>query len=93
VATGELEASLSSPTAAGAIYEMRPMSLMMGTGVRTDNGKYNIGMIHQVGTRFTPEGRGTPKREVIRLTQKQKKDWSFAIGREVRKAIIAAKTP
>ena len=84
VSTGELEASLTSPTAAGAIYEMRPMSLMIGTGVRTDNGKFNLGMIHQVGTRYTPQ------REVIRITDEQRKTWSSAMASGVRKAMKAA---
>lgn len=85
VETGELEASLSSPTAKGAIYQAEPMSLMIGTAVRTSNGKFNLGMIHQVGTRYTPV------REVIRLTDAQKKEWSSAIGREAMKQIKAAK--
>ena len=84
VQRGDLMASLTNKDDSGAIYEMKPMSLVMGTKVRTDNGKFNLGMIAQVGTRYSPV------REVIRLTDAQKKRWSKAMAGVVRKAMKEA---
>lgn len=93
VATGALEASLTNPSAPGAMCVMSPMALTLGTLVRTKNGKFNLGLIHQLGTRYSTK-RGTrysTKREVIRLTDAQKLRWNRYISRCAQRQIKEAR--
>ena len=62
-ATGALMASLTDPQAAGAIYELDPLKLTIGTSLTTPGGKWNLGLIHQEGA----ERASIPARPMLRL--------------------------
>ena len=85
VATGALEASLTRPGAPGAVCVMSPLALTLGTLVRTKNGKFNLGLIHQEPTRIER------KREVIRFSDAQKLRWSKFLSRCAQKQIKEAR--
>lgn len=51
VRTGALRASLTDGNADGAINEMYPTEMSVGTDLKTPDGRYTLGMLHQTGTR------------------------------------------
>lgn len=67
--TGELRASLTRPSAPGSIRVINPDWMEIGTKVRTPDGRYNLGLLHQRGTSRMPA------RPPLRLTKNQRKRW------------------
>lgn len=63
VATGALKASLTNRKAPGAIYRLTKEELVIGTGLKTPDGKWNLGLLHQLGA----ENANVPARPMMRL--------------------------
>ena len=63
-ATDRLMQSLTERTAPGAIYELTPTHVRIGTDVQTPDSRWNLGLIHQLGA----PNRNIPARPMIRLT-------------------------
>ena len=80
-ASGALKAAATNRAGRGSIFRMSALSLAMGVDLRV--GGWNLGMLHQLGTRKLP------KREVIRITPNQEKRWV----RSMRDFLFNAKTP
>ena len=75
--SGSLRRSLTQRGGAGNVTRIEPMSLELGTAVRTPNGSWNLGMLHQTGTRKMPP------RPPIGLSPGQKNQISRMIRMEV----------
>lgn len=84
VLTGALRKSLVSRQGDQAIYRLSQEELVVGTGLTTPDGKWNLGLIHQLGTR---DGR-IPARPLMRLRSAAQtravvifSDWLYQEGR------------
>ena len=82
VRTGALELSLTDPTADGAIYEINPTSMELGTDLKTRDGHYTLGMLHQTGTR-----RGMPARPPVIIRPELQKKWNDRLAKWLRDEI------
>ncbi len=85
VRTGALELSLTDPFADGAINEINPTWMELGTDLKTTNksGKqYTLGMLHQTGTR-----RGMPARPPIIIRPTLQKTWNRRLAQWLRDEI------
>ena len=69
VLTGALRASLTQSSDQDHIYEPTDTGVAMGTKIRTPNGRWNLGLLHQKGTRKMPA------RPPVELTAQQKNEW------------------
>lgn len=84
VATGKLKASLTNRKAAGAIYRLTKEELVIGTNLKTPDGEWNLGLIHQLGA---PRA-SIPARPMMRLRASAQtqavmifSEWLYAEGR------------
>jgi hypothetical protein len=82
--SGDLELSLTRPDAEGSICHVYPRGLEIGTGLRDKSGKWNLGMLFQMGTRFSAP------REPIRINDKSGRKMSKALAKVMRKEILKA---
>lgn len=73
VRTGALQASLTDGTADGAIYDVRPLTLELGTDLKTKDG-YTLGTLHQFGSVKVRDH--PPKRPPVRITPQLQKNWN-----------------
>ncbi len=79
VRSGALEASLTEPNADGAIYEVYPKEMSLGTDLKVRNGKYTLGMLHQTGTR-----RGMPARPPVIIKPGLQQAWNRRLATWMR---------
>lgn len=85
-ASGALENSLTGGP--GFYQDIRPLALAVGSTLRDKKtGKWNIGLLHQMGT-FA-----LPVREVIRLSDAKKKDWRKIVAKTFRQSVDKARLP
>jgi phage gpG-like protein len=75
--TGRLRASLTDLTGPDAIYEVYPQQLVLGSALRTPNGRWNLAAIHQYGATINRNGKTwrIPARPVMQLTQQLQRNW------------------
>ena len=79
VRTGALQLSLTDPHAEGAIYDIYPTTMELGTDLKTTNrnGKqYTLGMLHQTGTR-----RGMTARPPVIIRPALQQQWNQRLTR------------
>lgn len=69
VLTGSLRASLTDAGHPDHVYESDGQELTIGTRARTPDGSWNLGLLHQLGTKKMPA------RRPVELTQPQKSRW------------------
>lgn len=69
VLTGKLRASLTQSGDPNHVYEATDSQVSIGTRLRTRNGRWNLGLIHQKGTRKMSS------RPPAVLTEQQKNEW------------------
>jgi len=66
---GSLRASLTQASDPDHVYEATADGVTMGTKLRTPDGRWNLGLLHQKGTRKMPA------RPPVELTAQQKNEW------------------
>lgn len=77
VRSGALKDSLTDGTADGAIYEVYPREMSLGTELKTPDGRYTLGMLHQTGTRpHKNSPHGMPARPPVVVTPELKRKWN-----------------
>lgn len=81
VRTGALRNSLTDGNAPGAIYDVRPLELQLGTDLKTKNG-YTLGTIHQTGSLKVRDR--PPKRPPVNITMGLRKKWNKRLERWLR---------
>ena len=79
VRTGALEASLTQFDAEGAIYDVYPTEMSLGTDLKVRDGKYTLGMLHQTGTR-----RGLPPRPPLQVKPGLQRQWNRRLATWMR---------
>lgn len=79
VAEGKLRKSLTSRDAEGSHVKIEPRSMEVGTTYRV--GRWNLALIHQLGTRFMVP------REPVRFSKEQKKRWSRLVVNSFKRRI------
>lgn len=77
VLTGALRKAATKRNAFGSIFDLSPKSLLMGVDI--DVNGWNLAALHQFGTKKMP------KREVIRISNVQKKRWVDFIRNYIHK--------
>jgi len=65
--TGALRRSLTGSSAPGSIHDVSSHTLTIGTSLTTPGGKWNLGLIHQLGAPDAPHP--IPARPMIRLSE------------------------
>lgn len=83
VRTGALKASLTSDKAKGSVYELTPDTLKLGTSLKTPDGNYNLGLLHQFGA---PRN-NMPARPPIQQTQRLQRSWENRMATWLREEI------
>lgn len=73
VRTGALKASLTDGFADGAIYEVYPTHMTLGTDLKTKDG-YTLGALHQFGSFKVPDH--PPKRPPVTITPDLQRSWN-----------------
>ena len=69
VLTGALRASLTQASDPDHVYDATDSGMSVGTKKRTPGGRWNLGLLHQKGTRRMPA------RPPLILTEQQKNEW------------------
>lgn len=82
VRTGALKLSLTQPDAKGAVYDVFPTELQLGTDLKTRNGQYTLGMLHQTGTR-----RGMPPRPPVKIRSDLQSKWNERLTNWLREEL------
>ncbi|MCL6454369.1 MAG: hypothetical protein K6T78_12225 [Alicyclobacillus sp.] len=84
VRTGALKASLTDGTAPGAIYEVYPLELKLGSDLKTKNG-YTLATIHQTGSIRVKDR--PPRRTVVHIGMELRSAWNKRLADWMREEL------
>lgn len=80
--TGKLWDSASKEGAPGNITQIEKNKMVLGTNLKTPDGRYGLGALHQYGTSKMPA------RKVLRLTNRLKQKWTSIVARHLKPSNI-----